>query len=92
MFLSEQILNVHSFHDDDVPSVDLEAQLAEEPLASTVLVAFLELHANMETRLLALDGIFQVLGAELRCEIDVLNGVTCWEQVVVVHELKRGND
>lgn len=40
----------------------LESQLLEEPLVLSSAISLLKLHADLKTGLLALDGIFQVLG------------------------------
>lgn len=67
----------------------LESQLLEEPLVLAGLVTFLELDADLEAGLLALDWILQVLGGIFRVQADVRNAVPSGHQVVVVQHLPR---
>lgn len=66
----------------------LETQLLEEPLVLAALVTIFETHSDLETGLLALDWVFQVLHAIFVIQTNFWNAVTCWHQVIVVHELK----
>jgi hypothetical protein len=66
----------------------LKAELLEEPLVLSALVSVFEAHADLETGLLALDGIFQVLDAVFALKTDFWDAVTGWHQMVVVDELE----
>lgn len=65
----------------------LEPKLLEEPFVPPTLVSLLKAHSRVETQLLALGGVFQVLCTELlKAEV---YGITCGHQVIVVDHLKN---
>lgn len=69
----------------------LEAELLEEPLVLATLVSVLETHTDLETCLLTLDWVFQVLHAVFALETHFWNTVTSGHQVIVVDKLKWRN-
>lgn len=68
----------------------LEPQLGEEPLVLAGLVSLLKLDASLEAVRLPLDGVLQVLGADL-LEGNI-NAVSRGHQVVVVDQLEWGRE
>lgn len=63
----------------------LKPKLLEEPLVLSALVSLFKAHPRVETQLLALRGVLEVLTAELfEAEVDCVAG---WHQVVVVYQL-----
>lgn len=69
--------------------MQLKAELLEKPFILSALVSVLEAHTDLETGLLAFNGIFKVLHAVLALETHFWDAVTSWHEVIVVHELKQ---